>query len=86
MSEVIGKHWGAHSIKTDHTAIYLCTSYDPQEGYWMQNIHMPEDRTCISERAPWRTYWPAEDRGTYWFIVQWRVGIGKRDGEKVKLC
>lgn len=80
---VVGRHWGAHSIRFDRTAIYFCDSYDPDAGYWMQNIHEPTDRTCVSERAINGTYWEAEDRGTYWYILQWRVGISKRDGSKV---
>lgn len=82
---VVGRHWGAHSIKTDRTAIYFCESYDPQAGFWMTNIHDKSDRTCISERAPMRTWWPAEDRDHYWYIWQWRVGISKRDGERVAI-
>lgn len=36
--------------------IYLCESYNPRQGFWMQNVDNSEDRRCISERAIDRTF------------------------------
>jgi hypothetical protein len=68
---VVGLYWGAHSIKHGKTQVYFCDSYDPAIGYWMTNLNDATDRVNISERAPWRTWWPAEDKGTYYYIMQW---------------
>jgi len=72
---VVGKFWGAHSFKNDKTAVYYCDSYDSDLGYWMTNILDHTDRRNISERAPWATYWPAEDKGTYFWVTQWGVKV-----------
>ncbi len=74
---VVGKYWGAHSTKHEKTAIFFCDSYDPSCGYWMTNVHDPEDRRNISERAPMRTWWPAEVKATYYYIPQWGVRVEK---------
>lgn len=73
----VGRHWGAHSIKHENTAIYFCDSYDPSCGYWMTNVHDETDRVNISERAPHRTWWPAEDKGDHYYITQWGVRVKK---------
>lgn len=74
---VVGKYWGGHSIKQGKTAIYYCDSYDSSCGFWMTNIHDRSDRVNISDRAPLRTYWPAEDKGSYFYISQWGVLVEK---------
>jgi len=75
---IVGRHWATHSFKHESTQIYLCESYDPATGYNMTNVSDPTDKHCISERAPNRTWWPAEDRGEHWWIEQWCRKIPKR--------
>ncbi len=78
---IVGRFWGAHSFKHDKTQVYYCDSYDSEIGYWMTNIHDHSDRVNISERAPMRTWWPAEDKGDHFFIVQWGVRFPKKAPE-----
>lgn len=74
---VVGRYWGAHSFKHYKTQVFYCDSYDSNIGYWMTNIADLSDRTNISERAIWRTWWPATDHGEHFFICQWGVKISK---------
>lgn len=74
---VVGRYWGAQSIKHEKTAVYFCDSYDPSCGYWMTNIHDKDDRVNISERAPFRTWWLVEDKGDYYYVTQWGVRVAK---------
>lgn len=39
-----------------HGELFVCTSYDPLKGLWLESESDPSDRRCISERAVNRTF------------------------------
>jgi len=39
-------------------SVYYCTSYDPRNGFWMENVSDPLDRRNVSERAIGSTFQP----------------------------
>lgn len=55
--EVVGgRYRGPNCAATGpESLVFLCTGYDPREGFWMQRVD-GEGRTNVSERAIGRTY------------------------------
>lgn len=60
-SEIVGRRCRGYSDKHRASVTFLIESYDRSHGFWVVNIHDPEDRHDISERAIGRTFHLVEE-------------------------
>ncbi len=57
-NQVVGKKFRAWDGR-----VYLCDSYDPSCGFWMQDVDDPSNRRNVSERAIGRTFHEVREKG-----------------------